>query len=159
MEKKEKIEIGIMGVYAIFIAVLLGLLAWNSVALKEIQENTNDLEDEMRMYEIGARVNQDLLMDLYELHLKERDYIYDNYPNDEAEADFIDNTSIRLEYYDNRLDHYNVSPIFTIENWTELPKWSMEQHPDTFTQHQKNFILLITSNMAYYKETGTWLGE
>lgn len=71
----------------------------------------------------------------------------------------INGTNIGFTYYDNYEEKLKLSPTFTPENWTDLPDWTMDQHAETFTQNQKSEIMLLMMNLAYYKETGTWLGE
>lgn len=79
------------------------------------------------------------------------------------EQDFIDvhysDTHFFIVYYDNYDDEYDQTPSFTIENWTEALDWTKEKGEDVFSLKQRQTILLIVTNMAYYKETGTWLGE
>lgn len=80
--------------------------------------------------------------------------------NDEIDLDFNKTTgTLSFVYYDNHFEKLKGSPTFTPENWTDLGDWILDQHHDTFTQMQVNILSYIIANMAYYKETGTWLGE
>jgi hypothetical protein len=78
----------------------------------------------------------------------------------QLDLDFNKTTGrLSFVYYDNHLEKLKGSPDFTPENWTYMGQWILDQHSDTFTQTQKNGLLYMLANLAYYNETGTWLGE
>jgi len=81
------------------------------------------------------------------------------YPEDYVYLDFKSPESYNIQYYDNLRDEFIHSPTFKVDNWTDLMNWTVNEGEFVFTLHQRQTILLIGVNMAYYKETGTWLGE
>lgn len=92
----------------------------------------------------------------------ERGFIY-RYPDDYAEIEnYVQNVSIQVGYYNNSVDSYGLMPTFAIENWTHLIDWMVatyEYDRNTLTQMQMLQLTIIAMDLAYYKETGTWLGE
>lgn len=74
-------------------------------------------------------------------------------------VNYTENVSLQVEYYDNLLGYNLTSPTFTIQNWTEFMNWTGSLGDARIYPNQRLMIMLIGINMAYYKETGTWLGE
>lgn len=74
-------------------------------------------------------------------------------------VNYTENVSLQIEYYDNLLGYNLTSPTFTIQNWTEFMDWFGSIGDARIYPNQRLMIMLIGINMAYYKETGTWLGE
>lgn len=85
------------------------------------------------------------------------------FPDDQMDFEWVsDNLTFQLLFYDNYLETDRWSPIFEVENWSYMVQWVIseaQEHSEIFTQNQKDYLLLISINMAYYKETGTWLGD
>lgn len=152
-------------------------LIYNELKNDGMDNLTKELDDlHTRLFEIQQIINwyaniiavtqNDLnhtLYNIYEILI----LIYNQtdeprYPEDHIQLNIMDsNTTFRIYYYDNIDLAFKLSPPFTIQNWTEFPEWVMlqEQAHDIFTNYQRNAILLFVCDVAYYKETGTWLGE
>ncbi len=162
-ETPEKIAYsGILTMVTILLIVIVALGAVNLIVLSEVQEKANridDLETDITRLSNNMRANNELLAEfLAYLNWKDNEGISEPSRKDQLDPEII-GTNISFTYYDNYQEKLKTSPTFTPENWTWLPEWTMNQHPDTLTQNQKNEIMLLTMNLAYYKETGTWLGE
>jgi hypothetical protein len=85
------------------------------------------------------------------------------FPDDMMDFEWVsENLTFQLLFYDNHLKMDRWSPIFEADNWSYMVMWAMSEvseHNDIFTQTQKDYLLLIAINLAYYKETGIWLGD
>lgn len=127
--------------------------------LNEMDKKTKDYENLLdQMYQVLNRTELRTTI-IYNAVLDENlDF---EYPYDDIQFTFMNpnNTTFMFHFYNNHFDQGDFSPIFSVDNWTEIFDWTRAKHPDTFTQYQKNFMLLVSVNMAYYKETGTWLGD
>lgn len=85
------------------------------------------------------------------------------YPEDHLDIEFyVENVSVIIGYYNNSADWYALTPTFGIENWSHIIDWMVatyEYDRNTLTQMQMLQLTIIAMDLAYYKETGTWLGE
>jgi hypothetical protein len=104
----------------------------------------------------------DEIMDkLNSLPIDETHYIY---PRDVVDFIWVNQfDSFRFKYYDNDLKVFLNSPIFEVQNWTEMIDWVVAEQTkwpgDVFSHYQLNRLIMMAMDLAYYKETGTWLGE
>lgn len=151
------------------------VLFWINLSVQD----GGDLEDiHTRLFEIQQIINwyattiaitqgelNRTIYNIYEILL----FIYNQtmepqYPNDYISVEFDNNnTTFQIKYFDNYEGEFNISLPFTVELWTDFVNWTMSlphEHPYyTLTQYQIDFIINVMINMAYYKETGIWLGE
>lgn len=107
-----------------------------------------EYDHDLIIYKLGKIRNDTIDLNVYQYP---QDYI--------AIVNYTDNTSLQIEYYDNFISEFQTSPVFTVENWTELIVWMQSKGDGRIYQNQRLMIMIIGINMAYYKETGTWLGE
>lgn len=126
-----------------------------TIRLLELMEQniTYDLswleyDHDLMNYKLGKIRNETIDLNVYQYP---QDYI--------AIVNYTDNTSLQIEYYDNFISEFQTSPMFTIENWTELVEWAQSKGDARLYPLQRQMIFFIAIHMAYYKETGTWLGE
>ncbi|MHA1962638.1 MAG: hypothetical protein ACW99U_20800 [Candidatus Thorarchaeota archaeon] len=84
-------------------------------------------------------------------------------PEDYVDIEYYEpNVSVIIGYYNNSIDAYDLTPTIPLENWTLLINWTLgtiNYDIRTLTNFQIMQIVAIANMMAYYKETGTWLGE
>jgi hypothetical protein len=144
---------------------IAGMLILNTIILINVNDLKNEMDDiEDWQSTVDEQINilsktTDMIYQMLYEEDEECEGIYMD-ENDKIELDFNKTTgTLSFVYYDNHFEQLKGSPTFTPENWTDLGDWILDQHHDTFTQMQVNVLSYIIANMAYYKETGTWLGE